>query len=65
MTAEYRYDTAEDCFVMEDRDSGEELCRTPSPHHLAQRGFLKTLVDATNNGHLIFPKPHPAPCHQE
>ena len=54
MTADYTYDRDADCFVITD-ERGNELCRTRSPHHAGDKSVAHKIMDAVNDGRLIFP----------
>lgn len=52
--ADYTYDREADCFVVTD-DKGNELCRTKSPHKCMDKYAAENIVQAVNEGRLIFP----------
>lgn len=54
MPADYRYDTENDCFVVEDKN-GNEICRTRSPHTSADKVLASCIATAITEGALIFP----------
>ncbi len=55
-SADYHYDTEADCFVVTD-SNGNELCHTASPHMAEDKFIAVAIVDAVNDGRLIFPNP--------
>ena len=51
---DFTYSSADDCFIVTDR-TGDEWCRTASPHKSSDK-LLATLIAAgLNEGRLIFP----------
>jgi hypothetical protein len=53
-TADYTYDAEADCFVVTD-GTGNEFCRTKSPHQNWHKTFVSALVLLINDGDIIFP----------
>jgi len=54
LPADFTYDRDADCFVVTDA-TGNELCRTASPHHASDKLLVTFLTAELNKGRIIFP----------